>query len=204
MMSTVKNAKIGLFFGSFNPIHVGHLIIANYMATQTDLKEVWLVVSPQNPLKPKDSLARDQDRLHLVRMAIDDNQKLRASDIEFFLPQPSYTIDTLTYLRERHPEKQFVLIMGGDNLSTLPKWKNYALILRDFELYVYKRPEYALGELENHPQVKVFDKVPQMQISASYIRESIAAGLPVQYLVTEPVLKYLESSGLYKKNRKKE
>ncbi|MBK9491852.1 MAG: nicotinate-nucleotide adenylyltransferase [Haliscomenobacter sp.] len=204
MMSTVKNAKIGLFFGSFNPIHVGHLIIANYMATQTDLKEVWLVVSPQNPLKSKDSLARDQDRLHLVRMAIDDNQKLRASDIEFSLPQPSYTIDTLTYLRERHPDKQFVLIMGGDNLPTLPKWKNYALILRDFELYVYKRPEYALGELENHPQVKVFDKVPQMQISASYIRESIAAGLPVQYLVTEPVLKYLESSGLYKKNRKKE
>ena len=162
------------------------------------------MVSPQNPLKSKESLARDQDRLHLVRVAIDDNHRLRASDIEFSLPQPSYTIDTLTYLRERHPDKQFVLIMGGDNLPTLPKWKNHLLILRDFELYVYKRPEYVLGELENHPQVKVFDKVPQMQISASYIRESIAAGRPVQYLVTEPVLKYLESSGLYKKNRKKE
>lgn len=203
-MSTSKNAKVGLFFGSFNPVHIGHLIIANYMATQTDLKEVWLVVSPQNPLKQKQSLARDQDRLHLVRIAIDDNLKLRASDIEFSLPQPSYTIDTLTYLKERHPEKQFVLIMGGDNLPTLPKWKNYELILRDFELYVYNRPGYDLGELENHPQVRVFDKVPQMQISASYIRESIANGLPIQYLVTEPVLKYLESSGLYKNNRKKE
>ena len=200
-MRTIKNAKTGLFFGSFNPIHVGHLIIANYMATQTDLKEVWLVVSPQNPFKPKESLARDRDRLHLVRIAIDDNPRLRASDIEFSLPQPSYTIDTLTYLRERHPEKQFVLILGGDNLPTLSKWKNHELILRDFELYVYHRPGYELGEFAGLPQVKVFEKVPQMQISASYIRESIAAGFSVQYLVTEPVWKYLESSGLYKKKK---
>lgn len=203
-MSTHKSVKIGLFFGSFNPIHVGHLIIANYMATQTDLKEVWLVVSPQNPLKLKQSLARDQDRLHLVRLAIDNNAKLRASDIEFALPQPSYTIDTLTYLRERHPDKQFVLMMGGDNLPTLPKWKNYELILRDFEIYVYYRPGYELGELAQHPQVKVFEQVPQMQISASYIRECLVTGLPIQYLVTEPVLKYLESSGLYKKSKVKE
>jgi nicotinate-nucleotide adenylyltransferase len=203
-MSTRNPTKIGLFFGSFNPIHVGHLIIANHMATQTDLKEVWLVVSPQNPLKLKQSLARDQDRLHLVRLAIDDNLRLRASDIEFSLPQPSYTIDTLAYLRERHADKQFVLIMGGDNVPTLPKWKNYDLILRDFEIYVYHRPGYELGELANHPQIKVFDQVPQMQISASYIRECLVADLPIQYLVTEPVLKYLESSGLYKKNRVKE
>ncbi|MDX2068242.1 MAG: nicotinate (nicotinamide) nucleotide adenylyltransferase [Haliscomenobacter sp.] len=203
-MNTRSPAKIGLFFGSFNPIHVGHLIIANYMATQTDLKEVWMVVSPQNPLKQKQSLARDQDRLHLVRIAIDDNPKLRASDIEFSMPQPSYTIDTLTYLCERHPDKQFALIMGGDNLPTLPKWKNHDLILRDFEIYVYQRLGYELGELATHPQVKVFDQVPQMQISASYIRECLAADLPIQYLVTEPVLKYLESSGLYKKSRLKE
>jgi nicotinate-nucleotide adenylyltransferase len=202
-MSTRKMTKIGLFFGSFNPIHVGHLIIANHMATQTDLKEVWLVVSPQNPLKAKQSLARDQDRLHLVRLAIDDNPRLRAIDIEFTLPQPSYTIDTLTYLRERYPEKQFVLIMGGDNLPTLPKWKNYELILRDFALYVYSRPGYDLGELQNHPQVRVFEQVPQMQISASYIRECLQRSLSIQYLVTEPVLKYLENSGMYKRSRGK-
>jgi len=203
-MSIHKPIKIGLFFGSFNPIHVGHLIIANYMATQTELKEVWLVVSPQNPLKLKQSLARDQDRLHLVRIAIDDNPKLRVSDIEFSLPQPSYTIDTLSYLRERHPDKQFVLIMGGDNLPTLPKWKNYELILRDFEIYVYHRPGYELGELAQHEHVNLFEQVPQMQISASYIRECLSEGLSVQYLVSEPVLKYLDSSGLYKKSKSKE
>ncbi|NJN35116.1 MAG: nicotinate-nucleotide adenylyltransferase [Saprospiraceae bacterium] len=128
--------KIGLFFGSFNPIHVGHLIIANFMATQTDLAQVWLVVSPQNPLKPKNSLARDYDRLHMVALAIGENPKLRASDIEFKLPKPSFTIDTLTYLKEKYPQHEFVLIMGGDNLATLSKWKNYEQILRGYPIYV--------------------------------------------------------------------
>lgn len=189
--------KIGLFFGSFNPVHVGHLIIANYMATQTDLTEVWLVVSPQNPHKKKKSLARDHDRLHLVRLAIDDNPNLRASDVEFSLPQPSYTVETLAHLRDKHPDYQFVLIMGGDNLATLHKWKNYEIILRDYEIYVYQRPDYELGALQNHPSVSLFS-APLMQISASYIRKCIAAGHSIEYLVTPPVFEYLNSSSLYR------
>lgn len=189
--------KTGLFFGSFNPVHIGHLIIANYMATQTDLKQVWFVVSPHNPLKAKQSLARDRDRLHLVRLAIGDNPRLRASDIEFKLPQPSYTIDTLTHLKEKYPDRSFALIMGSDNLATLHKWKNYELILRDYELYVYRRPDTPPTELEQHPNVHCFD-APMMHLSATYIRDCIKAGKSVQYLVPEPVFEYLESSGLYR------
>ena len=171
--------KTGLFFGSFNPVHTGHMIIANFMASQSDLDEVWMVVSPQNPLKPKQSLARDHDRLHLVRLAIGDNPLLRASDIEFTLPKPSYTIDTLTYLREKYPDRDFVLIMGGDNLATLHKWKNYDLLLRDYSIYIYQRPSYDLGDLADHPSIKVWE-APLMQISASYIRKCIKNGQTVQ------------------------
>lgn len=190
--------KVGLFFGSFNPIHVGHLIIANYMATQTDLDQVWIVVSPQNPLKKKSTLARDHDRLHLVRMAIEDNPKLKASDIEFGLPKPSYTIDTLTYLSEKYPNHEFVLIMGGDNLGTLHKWKNYELLLERYQIYVYQRPAYDLGPFASHPQVSIFE-APLMQISASYIRKCIKEGNAIQYLVTDSVFEYISSSNLYKK-----
>jgi nicotinate-nucleotide adenylyltransferase len=189
--------RIGLFFGSFNPIHIGHLIIANYMVTQTDLDKVWLIVSPHNPLKPKSSLARDYDRLHLVRLAIGDNPKLHVSNIEFDLPKPSYTIDTLTHLKEKHPKDTFVLIMGGDSLDTLPKWKNYELLLRDYDIYVYQRPGYALGDLAQQPNVKLFD-APQMHISASYVRDCIQNGHSVQYLVTNEVFEYLSSSKLYR------
>ncbi len=189
--------KIGLFFGSFNPVHIGHMIIANYMATQTPLEQVWFVVSPQNPFKKKSSLARDYDRLHLVRLAIADNTNLKASNIEFDLPKPSYTIDTLVYLKEKHPEDEFVLIMGGDNLGSFHKWKNYEIILRDYEVYVYKRPSYDLGDLQTHPKVKIFE-APLMQISASYIRKCIEEGHSVQYLVTKEVHDYLNSSSLYK------
>ncbi|NRB52408.1 MAG: nicotinate-nucleotide adenylyltransferase [Saprospiraceae bacterium] len=189
--------KVGLFFGSFNPVHVGHMIIANFMATQTDLKQVWMVVSPQNPLKVKASLASDYDRLHLVQLAIGDNTNLLASNIEFKLPQPSYTIDTLIYLKEKFPDRQFVLIMGGDNLATLHKWKNYELILRDYEIYVYKRPDYPLGDLAEHPSVKIFE-APQMHISASYIRNCIKEGHSIQYLVPEAVYENLEKSRLYR------
>lgn len=189
--------KIGLFFGSFNPIHIGHMIIANYMATQTPLEQVWFVVSPQNPFKTKNSLARDYDRLHLVRLAVGDNTRLKASNIEFDLPKPSYTIDTLIYLKEKHPEHEFVLIMGGDNLGSFHKWKNYEIILRDYEIFVYKRPDYELGDLMDHPKITVFE-APLMQISASYIRKCIKEGHSVQYLVTEEVFQYLNSSSLYK------
>ena len=189
--------KIGLFFGSFNPIHIGHLIIANYMATQTDLEQVWFVVSPQNPLKNKASLARDHDRLYLVRIAIEDNPLLKASDIEFGLPKPSYTIDTLTYLWEKYPQHEFTLIMGGDNLGTLHKWKNHHLILERNQIYVYRRPGYDLGELAEHPHVRLFD-APLMQISASYIRKCVRNGQSIQYLVPETVYEYISSSSLYR------
>jgi len=190
--------KVGLFFGSFNPIHIGHLIIANYMASQTDLDQVWFVVTPQNPLKERKSLARDQDRLHLVRLAIEDNSALSASNVEFNLPKPSYTIDTLTYLKELYPQHELVLIMGSDNIGSLHKWKNYELILKRYAIYVYRRPEYEEGPLADHPHVKIFD-APQMKISASYIRKCIKEGHSIQYLVSPPVRDYLETSSIYRK-----
>lgn len=190
--------RIGLFFGSYNPVHVGHMIIANYMATQTPLREVWMIVSPHNPLKPKRTLARDHDRLHLVQLAIGDNTQLRASDVEFSLPQPSYTVDTLIYLKEKYPEKQFALIMGGDNLATLHKWKNYEVLLRDYEIHVYSRPSYKQVELAEHPSVHLYEDVPLMEISSSYIRECIRDGKSVQYLVPDAVFHYLQTSNLYR------
>jgi nicotinate-nucleotide adenylyltransferase len=188
--------KIGLFFGSFNPVHVGHLIIANYMATQTDLQQVWLVVSPQNPLKPKNTLARDRDRLNMVQLAIGENPLLRASDIEFKLPKPSFTIDTLAYLAEKYPQHEFTLIMGGDNIGSIQKWKNYELLLRGYDVYVYKRPNYDMGEWATQPRVKVFE-APLMEISATYIRGCLVEGKSVQYLVPDNVKQYLEESRLY-------
>ncbi|MEM0995126.1 MAG: nicotinate (nicotinamide) nucleotide adenylyltransferase, partial [Bacteroidota bacterium] len=183
--------KIGLFFGSFNPIHVGHLVIANFMATQTHLDQVWLVVSPQNPLKTKKSLAKDHDRLNLVRLATEDNPMLRVSDIEFNLPKPSYTIDTLTFLQEKYPNEQFALIMGGDNLASLHKWKNYERLLDDYDIYVYQRPNYALGELIEHDHVHIME-APLMQISASYIRRCIAEKKSIRYLVPRVVQEEIE------------
>jgi nicotinate-nucleotide adenylyltransferase len=188
----------GLFFGSFNPVHIGHMIIANYMATQTDLQEIWMVVSPQNPFKSKHSLANNYDRLHMVQAAIGENEKIRASNIEFDLPQPSYTIDTLTYLKEKYPNRQFALIMGGDNLAGLKKWKNYEILLRDYHIYVYQRPGYELGDLQDHDSVTVLETVPLMHISASYIRKCISESISVEYLVPDRVLKSLEDSGLYR------
>ncbi len=190
--------KIGLFFGSFNPVHVGHMIIANFMATQTPLEQIWMVVSPQNPFKAKSSLARDHDRLHLVRLAIDDNPQIQASNIEFGLPQPSYTVDTLAYLKEKHPQHEFVLIMGGDNLASFHKWKNYEHILEHHEIYVYKRPQHDLGSIADHPKIHLVE-APLMQISASYIRRCIQEGHSIQYLVPEAVYEYLLNSNLYEK-----
>ncbi len=189
--------KTGLFFGSFNPVHTGHMIIANYMATRTDLQSVWIMVSPHNPLKPRHSLANDYDRLHLVHLAIGDNPRLRASDAEFYLPKPSYTVDTLAFLKEKYPQHRFALIMGGDNLATLHKWKNYEILLRDYEIYLYKRPQYDPGDLANHPNVRHFD-APLLDISASYIRESLAQGYSVQYLVPDAVHEYITSSRLFR------
>jgi nicotinate-nucleotide adenylyltransferase len=190
--------KIGLFFGSFNPIHIGHLIIANYMAQHSYLEQIWLVVSPHNPLKDKKTLARDRDRLNMIELAIEHNARLRASNIEFKMPQPSYTVDTLAYLSELYPQHEFALIMGGDNLASLHKWKNYEVILQRHLIYVYVRPEYALGDLATHENVRLLHDVPLMQISATFIRESIATKKSIQYLVPDKVLHYIEEGGLYK------
>ena len=190
--------KVGLFFGSFNPVHVGHMIIANYMAQNTDLDQVWMVVSPQNPLKIKSSLAKDRDRLHLVNLAIGDNLLLRSSDVEFSMPKPSYTIDTLVYLEEKHPDHQFVLIMGGDNLRTLHKWKNYEKLISGYEIYVYKRPKYSTGKWVGHARIKIFE-APLLDISASYIRDQIKKGNSIQYLVPQEVYDYLDDTRIYEK-----
>lgn len=194
----IVKKKIGLFFGSFNPVHNGHMIIANYMVTKTDLNEVWMVVSPHNPLKEKLSLANDYDRLHLVNLAIGDNLRIKSSNIEFSLPKPSYTIDTLTYLSEKLPDNEYVLLMGGDNLSSLHKWKNYELILNRYKIYVYKRPDYSLDNIISHENVKSFDDVPLMHISATYIRDCIKNNFSVEYLVPDKVFQYLNGSSLYK------
>lgn len=173
------------------------MIIANYMVNHSDLEQVWMVVSPHNPHKAKKSLAKDHDRLHLVRLAIGDNLKLKASDIEFDLTKPSYTIDTLTYLKEKYPKKEFVLIMGGDNLATLHKWKNYEQIINKHKILVYKRPRYRLGELKSHANVEICD-APLLQISASYIRQCIKEKKSIQYLVPDAVYEYLDSTPIYK------
>jgi nicotinate-nucleotide adenylyltransferase len=196
---TNTNLKTGLFFGSYNPIHIGHLIIANFMATRSDLDEVWLVVSPHNPLKSKSSLANDYDRLHLVHLATEDNDLLKASNIEFKLPQPSYTIDTLTYLKEEHPGREFVLIMGADNLATLHKWKNYELLLRNYPIYVYDRDDYGEKIFPDFPEADIrFFKAPLLQLSATYIRDCLKNGLSVRYMVPEPVFQYLLDNPIYK------
>jgi nicotinate-nucleotide adenylyltransferase len=189
--------KIGLFFGSFNPVHTGHLIIANYMATQTDLAKVWMVLSPQNPLKQKKTLANDFVRLHLLQLAIGDNTLLMASNVEFGLPKPSYTVDTLTHLKEKYPQHEFALIMGGDNLATLHLWKNYETLLQNHDIYIYKRPNYDLGAFADNPRVKLME-APMLDISATYIREQIKQGKSIRYLVTDAVCEYLETSKIYK------
>lgn len=178
--------KIGLFFGSFNPIHVGHLIIAETMATSTDIDRVWFVVSPQNPFKKNNSLLHEFDRLTMVERAIADNFRLQTSDIEFSLPKPSYTVDTLTILGEKYPEHEFVLIMGEDNLVQFQNWKNYEKILEYFNLYVYPRPNTPEHPYKNHPKVK-FVEAPLLDISATYIRKRLAEEKGITYLVTEPV-----------------
>lgn len=178
--------KIGLFFGSFNPIHTGHLIIAQIMATQTDLQQVWFVVSPQNPFKKSKSLLHDFDRLDMVEKAIANNPLLRVTDIEFHMPKPSYTIDSLVRIQEKYPQHEFKLIMGEDNLAQFSNWKNYEKILEYTGVYVYSRPNSEKHSFDNHPSIQ-FIKAPLLDISATYIRESIKNGGSIKYLVPEEV-----------------
>ena len=189
--------RTALFFGSFNPIHVGHLIIANTMLQQEGVDEVWLVVSPQNPLKERSTLLADHHRLQMVQRALEDNYRLRVCDIEMHLPVPSYTVVTLAALGEKYPDREFCLIMGSDNLEGFHRWRNYEYILEHYHLYVYPRPGSERCELRTHPSVTMVD-VPMMDISSSFIRKQIAAGKDVRYLLTEPVYKYLTEMHFYK------
>ena len=191
-----QRQKIGLFFGSFNPIHMGHLIIANIMAQNTDLDKVWLVVSPQNPFKPSKGLLHEFDRYDLVKAAIADNYKLEASDVEFHLPKPSYTIHTLAYLTEKYPNKEFKVIIGEDNLENFTKWKNHEQILIQFGLYVYPRPHVTNSDLKRHPQVTIVE-APMIDISATYIRNCIKNNKSIRYLVPEPVENMIRMKNFY-------
>ena len=190
--------KIGLFFGSFNPIHVGHLIIANHLAEYTDLKQVWLVVSPQNPLKEKETLLNEYHRLDLVNTAIEGNNKLKSCDIEFNLPKPRYTIDTLQYLKEKHPKHQFCIIMGSDNITSFHKWKNAETILNNYPIYVYKRSGDEVFQLQKkYSQVHFLD-VPLLDISSSLIRKMIREKKSVRYLLPENDYEQVIQGGYYK------
>lgn len=190
-------AKTGLFFGSFNPIHAGHLIIASYMANFTDLDEVWLVVSPQNPLKEKKGLGNMYDRLEMARLATEPAEKIKVSDIEFKLPQPSYTVDTLIHLHEKYPSKEFVLIMGSDNLASLKKWKNYEVLLKNYAVYVYPRPGADISEWLNHPSITLTE-TPQMEISSTFIRKSLKDNKNIQFLVPDNVITFMDSKNMYR------
>lgn len=190
--------KIGLFFGSFNPIHVGHLIIAHEMLQNSNLDEVWFVVSPQNPLKERKTLLDDYQRLEMVRRAITDSYQLRACDAEFHLPKPSYTVLTLTYLGQQYHDKEFCLIMGSDNLATFEKWRNWEFILEHYHIYCYPRPGSEHCKYSNHPHVTMV-QVPMMDISSTYIRSQIREGKDVKYLIPEEAYKYLTEMHFYEK-----
>jgi len=197
--------EIGLYFGSFNPIHVGHLAIANYMVEFTGIDQIWFVVSPHNPLKEKSTLLADHHRLEMVRLAIGDDGRFRASDIEFKLPRPSYTIDTLAYLEDRYPDKSFSLIMGSDNLETIKKWKNYLEVIQNYQLYVYPRPGYLstpsqLKELSRLARKIHLTEAPMMEISSAFIRKSIREKKDMNHLLSPRVYEYIKEMHFYEKH----
>lgn len=189
--------NIGLFFGSFNPIHTGHLIIASIARETAGMDQIWFVVSPQNPLKKDASLLPAADRLDLVREAIHDDYHFQASDVEFSMPKPSYTVDTLAYLSDKHPKNTFHLIIGSDNLVSFTKWKNHESILSNYGLIVYPRPYAGESNLSTHPNVRVIE-APEMDISATMIRKLVKHGISIKYLVPEGVRELIESRGYFR------
>lgn len=191
-----NNKEIVLFFGSFNPIHIGHLAIANYVVEFVDVKELWFVVTPQNPLKKITNLLPDRERQYMVELAINKFPKFKVSDIEFNLPKPNYTINTLAYLQEKYPNRKFSLLIGGDNLESFTKWKNYEQILKNYKLYVYKRPNYELAHYENS-NIEILN-APQMEISSSFIRDAIKMNKDVRFFLPENVYDYMLKMNYYK------
>jgi nicotinate-nucleotide adenylyltransferase len=192
--------KTGLYFGSFNPIHIGHLIIANHMLNETQLDEVWFVVSPQNPFKPSATLLNEYDRLHLVRKATEGNARLKAADVEFSLPQPSYTATTLAYLSGKYPARQFFVIMGGDSFQNINRWHNYTAITKYYPIYVYNRPGFPIQETHG-AEVNILD-APLLDISATYIRKLIKEGKSIKYLVPAAIEAELAENRFYRTQKK--
>jgi nicotinate-nucleotide adenylyltransferase len=188
--------KVGLFFGSFNPIHQGHLIIANIMVESTELEKVWFVVSPQNPFKKRETLLHEFDRLDMVDAAIYEDYNMKSCDIEFNMPKPSYTIDTMAYLSEKYPDHEFKLIIGEDNLKHFPKWKNHERILEDYGVFVYPRPDAQKTPLHDHPRVRMV-AAPLIDISATFIRKCVKNNQSIRYLVPDPVISIIKSKKLY-------
>lgn len=188
--------KIGLYFGSFNPIHIGHLIIASHIANNTDVQQVWFVVSPQNPFKNSSTLLNEYHRLHLVNLAIENDPKLKVSDIEFRLPKPSYTSDTLIHLKEKYPQHAFCVIMGSDSFQNLDKWKNSEILKRDYEFFIYKRTGYP-ASIEKGFHFTLVD-APLLEISATQIRHFVKSNKSIRYLVPERVREEIEQNGYYK------
>lgn len=189
--------RIGLYFGSFNPIHHGHLLIASWLLENTSLQQIWFVVSPQNPLKPASTLLNEYHRLFLVQLATEGESHLKALDIEFKLPKPSYTVDTLAYLQEKYPTHEFSIIMGSDSFQNLSKWKNVEWLLKNYPLYVYKRPEHEqLPEYPGAKEIHVLN-APLLPISSTEIRKKIKAGKSIRYLVPESVRTEIERNGYY-------
>lgn len=193
---------IGLFFGSFNPIHTGHLIIAEFMINHAGLKEVWFVVSPHNPLKEQTSLAKDENRLQMVKAAVKGNEKFSVSDIEFRMEKPSYTIDTLELLSKKFPKKKFVLIMGSDSLESIYKWKRWSEILSGYMLLIFRRGPINDIEWSKYPGVIFFDS-PFIRISSTLIRTMVEEKKSVRYLVPDSVIKIMDQKKLYRKRKKK-
>jgi len=190
--------QIGLYFGSFNPIHHGHLLIANYVLEHTELDQVWFIVSPQNPLKPASSLLNEYHRLFLVKTAVEGENNLRASDIEFKLPKPSYTADTLAYLQEKYPSYQFSIIMGSDSFQNLPKWKNYKHILQHYPIYIYLRPKHeSVPDYREAKKVTILE-APLLPISSTHIRKNIKEGKSIRYLLPDAVKEEIERNGYYR------
>jgi nicotinate-nucleotide adenylyltransferase len=188
--------KIGLFFGSFNPIHHGHLMVASFIANHTELKQIWLVVSPQNPHKTQSSLLNEYDRLHLAQLAVENDTQIKVSDIEFKLPKPSYTIDTLTYLQEKYPQHQFYVIMGSDSFKNLPKWKNFETLVKNYQFIVYSRPGFDITE--EYGADVTFLEAPMLELSATLIRNNCKEGITIRYLVPEDVRLEIERNNYFK------